>query len=96
MEFQRLFLRALTSMCKGMLIVSLVLSNSREFYLTYTTIQILLLAQTNRPNWERLRLNFVRRYKWAFTPEYEDAGTVFIQPDFERFPQACAAVLRVS
>ncbi|KAI6097755.1 hypothetical protein EDD16DRAFT_587142 [Pisolithus croceorrhizus] len=61
-----------------------VLSNSMprfefQFRARYlTALQALSLAlfavtvKTMGSSWERLRLNFLRRYKWAFMHEYED------------------------
>ncbi|EIN07974.1 hypothetical protein PUNSTDRAFT_135491 [Punctularia strigosozonata HHB-11173 SS5] len=56
---------------------------------------ILLLAQTRRPDWERLRLNFLRRNKWAYRPEYSDATTNPVaQPCFDLYPKACHEALQ--
>lgn len=44
--------------------------------------------------WERMRPNFYRRYKWAFRPEYENINApVVAQPALHEFMQACAEIL---
>ncbi|OAX36010.1 Mak10-domain-containing protein [Rhizopogon vinicolor AM-OR11-026] len=41
-------------------------------------------------SWQRTRLNFLRRYKWAFVPEYEDIDLQpFGHPSFTKFAAAC-------
>ena len=46
--------------------------------------------------WERMRPNFYRRYKWAFRPEYENINApVVAQPALHEFMQACADILEV-
>ncbi|KAI0062099.1 Mak10-domain-containing protein [Artomyces pyxidatus] len=42
----------------------------------------------------RLSLNFLRRYKWAFRPEYKIYSTpLVVAPDLDRFLSACADTL---
>jgi hypothetical protein len=44
-------------------------------------------------SWRRTRLNFLRRYKWAFTPEYEDIDLQpFGHPNFTKFTTACESM----
>ena len=44
-----------------------------------------------------MRLNFQRRYKWAFRPEYNDIKTpVIAPPQFSDFMPACKELLNVN
>ncbi|KAH7928162.1 Mak10-domain-containing protein [Leucogyrophana mollusca] len=44
-------------------------------------------------SWQRMRLNFLRRYKWAFLPEYDDVDLPPVgHPNFLKFVTACAAI----
>jgi hypothetical protein len=48
-------------------------------------------------SWQRMRLNFLRRYKWAFVPEYEDIDLQpFGHPSFTKFAAACEAAHKAS
>ncbi|KAG1736921.1 Mak10 subunit, NatC N-terminal acetyltransferase-domain-containing protein [Suillus paluster] len=48
-------------------------------------------------SWRRTRLNFLRRYKWAFMPEYEDLDLQpFGHPSFTKFAAACEAMQKAS
>ncbi|KAL4064339.1 Mak10 subunit, NatC N-terminal acetyltransferase-domain-containing protein [Scleroderma citrinum] len=43
-------------------------------------------------SWQRMRLNFMRRYKWAFVHEYEDIDLPPLgHPNFLKFTSDCAA-----
>jgi len=42
----------------------------------------------------RLALNFVRRYKWAFRPEYEGLRTQVAAPDLSAFADAAMVALK--
>ncbi|KAI6137501.1 hypothetical protein EDD17DRAFT_1678613 [Pisolithus thermaeus] len=47
-------------------------------------------------SWERLRLNFLRRYKWAFMHEYEDFDVPPVgHPNFLAFTTSCSVILQV-
>lgn len=43
---------------------------------------------------ERLALNFVRRYKWAFRPEYEKLRPQVAMPDLSSFASASVEILK--
>ena len=43
---------------------------------------------------ERLALNFVRRYKWAFRPEYEKLRPQVAIPDLSSFASASVEILK--
>ncbi|KAF8548370.1 hypothetical protein OG21DRAFT_1471303 [Imleria badia] len=44
-------------------------------------------------SWQRMRLNCIRRYKWAFVDEYEDFDQPPVgHPNFLKFTAACAAI----
>ena len=46
---------------------------------------------------QRMRLNFLRRYKWAFRPSYDAIDTAVVAPpEFFEFLQAREDVLDVS
>ncbi|KAF9557743.1 Mak10-domain-containing protein [Agrocybe pediades] len=46
-------------------------------------------------DWERVKLDFFRRYKWAFREEYDDYPTpVVAQPDLSKFLRTCAQILQ--
>jgi hypothetical protein len=48
-------------------------------------------------DWERIRLNFLRRYKWAFRPEYDRIESAPpASPDYPKFLPACAEMLKVN
>ena len=48
-------------------------------------------------SWQRTRLNFLRRYKWAFIPEYEDVDLQPLgHPSFTKFVAACEAMHKAS
>lgn len=66
-----------------------------------TALQVLSLAlfavtiKTMGSSWERLRLNFLRRYKWAFMHEYEDIDVPPVgHPNFLAFTTNCSAILQ--
>ncbi|KAF8835779.1 hypothetical protein BDN67DRAFT_974919 [Paxillus ammoniavirescens] len=44
-------------------------------------------------SWQRMRLNFLRRYKWAFVDEYEDIDLAPVgHPNFLKFTTCCSAI----
>ncbi|KAF8437566.1 Mak10 subunit, NatC N-terminal acetyltransferase-domain-containing protein [Boletus edulis BED1] len=44
-------------------------------------------------SWQRMRLNCIRRYKWAFIDEYDDIEQLSIgHPNFLKFTAACSAI----
>jgi len=44
--------------------------------------------------WDRLHLSFLRRYKWAFRPEYANySSPLVVNPDLDQFLSACTAML---
>ncbi|KIJ63356.1 hypothetical protein HYDPIDRAFT_113345 [Hydnomerulius pinastri MD-312] len=44
-------------------------------------------------SWQRMRLNFLRRYKWAFIDEYEDIDLAPVgHPNFLKFTTCCSAI----
>ncbi|KAI6095255.1 hypothetical protein EV401DRAFT_2047866 [Pisolithus croceorrhizus] len=46
-------------------------------------------------SWERLRPNFLRRYKWAFMHEYEDFDVPPVgHPNFLAFTTSCSVILQ--
>ncbi|KAF9528205.1 Mak10 subunit, NatC N-terminal acetyltransferase-domain-containing protein [Crepidotus variabilis] len=47
-------------------------------------------------NWDQIRPNFFRRYKWAFRTAYDDnsQAPVVAQPELWRFIKACGEILR--
>ncbi|KAI6131168.1 Mak10 subunit, NatC N-terminal acetyltransferase-domain-containing protein [Pisolithus croceorrhizus] len=66
-----------------------------------TALQALSLAlfavtvKTMGSSWERLRLNFLRRYKWAFMHEYEDFDVPPVgHPNFLAFTTSCSVILQ--
>lgn len=47
-------------------------------------------------SWQRMRLNCLRRYKWAFIDEYEDIDRSPVgHPNFLKFTAACSAIQQV-
>jgi len=73
-----------------------------KFQLGYlTALQIMLMAMFSVSlklltsfDWQRLELNFTRRYKWAFLPEYENIETPAVaQPNILEFLSACVELL---
>lgn len=47
-------------------------------------------------DWARIRLNFHRRYKWAFRTDYDNLDTpVVAQPELYRFMKACGESMQV-
>ncbi|KII89424.1 hypothetical protein PLICRDRAFT_160784 [Plicaturopsis crispa FD-325 SS-3] len=50
-----------------------------------------ILIKSMTFSWERIRLNFFRRYKWALIPEYDEIpAPVVAKPDFLQFKYACS------
>jgi hypothetical protein len=48
-------------------------------------------------SWQRTHLNFVRRYKWAFRPEYNDTKSAPVaSPEYFKFVSACSEKLNVN
>ncbi|KAH7905150.1 hypothetical protein BJ138DRAFT_1106218 [Hygrophoropsis aurantiaca] len=48
-------------------------------------------------SWQRMRLNFLRRYKWAFLPDYDNIDLPPVgHPNFLRFVSSCAAIPQVT
>ncbi|KAH7890082.1 Mak10 subunit, NatC N-terminal acetyltransferase-domain-containing protein [Phlebopus sp. FC_14] len=44
-------------------------------------------------SWQRMRLNFLRRYKWAFIDEYEDINLAPVgHPNFTKFASCCSVI----
>jgi len=44
-------------------------------------------------SWQRMRLNFLRRYKWAFVDEYEEIDLAPVgHPNFLKFTTCCSAI----
>ncbi|KAF9228847.1 Mak10-domain-containing protein [Gyrodon lividus] len=44
-------------------------------------------------SWQRMRLNFLRRYKWAFVDEYDDVDLAPVgHPNFLKFTTCCSAI----
>ncbi|KAI6103733.1 Mak10 subunit, NatC N-terminal acetyltransferase-domain-containing protein [Pisolithus croceorrhizus] len=71
----------------------------RARYLTaLQALSLALFAVTVKmmgSSWERLRLNFLRRYKWALMHEYEDIDIPPIgHPNFLSFTTSCSAILQ--
>ncbi|KAI9433909.1 Mak10 subunit, NatC N-terminal acetyltransferase-domain-containing protein [Lactarius indigo] len=58
-----------------------------------TGMYMLMLPALHHPA-ERLALNFVRRYKWAFRPEYKTLRPQVAIPDLSSFASASVEVLR--
>ncbi|KAG1749555.1 Mak10 subunit, NatC N-terminal acetyltransferase-domain-containing protein [Suillus lakei] len=69
------------------------LSYQLQFLTALQSLSIAVFAITVKRttfSWRRTRLNFLRRYKWAFTPEYEDIDIQpFGHPSFTKFAAAC-------
>ncbi|KAH9033987.1 Mak10-domain-containing protein [Lactarius deliciosus] len=58
-----------------------------------TGMYMLMLPALNHPA-ERLALNFVRRYKWAFRPEYKNLRPQVAIPDLSSFASASVEILK--
>lgn len=58
-----------------------------------TGMYMLMLPALHHPA-ERLALNFVRRYKWAFRPEYERLRPQVAIPDLSSFASASVEILK--
>ncbi|KAJ8591458.1 Mak10-domain-containing protein [Rhizopogon salebrosus TDB-379] len=73
----------------------LELSYQSQFLTALQAISIAIFAVTVKQitfSWQRTRLNFLRRYKWAFVPEYEDIDLQPLgHPNFTKFAAAYEA-----
>jgi hypothetical protein len=72
------------------------LSYQLQFLTALQSLSMTIFAITVKKttfSWRRTRLNFLRRYKWAFTPEYEDIDLQpFGHPNFTKFTTACESM----
>ncbi|EGN96405.1 hypothetical protein SERLA73DRAFT_76363 [Serpula lacrymans var. lacrymans S7.3] len=58
-----------------------------------STAMFLVTSQKMTISWERMRLNFLRRYKWAFISEYDDVDVPVVgHPQFPEFMHYCTDV----
>jgi N-alpha-acetyltransferase 35, NatC auxiliary subunit len=106
-KYQQQFLTALQHMCKAMFAVrfSSFQTFSRFIELIHvtsqSTVHTLPLLDPDRrdqllANIDRMRLNFLRRYKWAFRPENDDLEVNPVgHPDFGDFVDDCAGIAKV-
>ncbi|KAF8259877.1 Mak10 subunit, NatC N-terminal acetyltransferase-domain-containing protein [Lactarius quietus] len=58
-----------------------------------TGMYMLVLPALHHPT-DRLALNFVRRYKWAFRPEYKKLRPQVVIPDLSSFASASVEILK--
>lgn len=112
LEFQARYMEGLRDLCKGMFVVSLIHlplltlfihpSRRPELYsCSLLNFYLCLYRQLTLPQLsyvpERMHLNLLKRYKWAFLPQY---GVITAKPvghpDMKAFLDACAGVLAVS
>ncbi|KAG1856630.1 Mak10 subunit, NatC N-terminal acetyltransferase-domain-containing protein [Suillus subalutaceus] len=72
------------------------LSYQLQFLTALQSLSMTVFAITVKKttfSWRRTRLNFLRRYKWAFMPEYEDIDLQPIgHPSFTKFATACESM----
>jgi hypothetical protein len=88
----RPFLIALHAMCEGMFVVRILYPTltSANTKIAQMTIPLMTLPG------ERLYLNFLKRYKWAFLPEYVNMPEpIPTMPNYDAFIDACNAMLGV-
>ncbi|KAG2359731.1 Mak10 subunit, NatC N-terminal acetyltransferase-domain-containing protein [Suillus spraguei] len=71
------------------------LSYQLQFLTALQSLSMTVFAITVKQmtfSWRRTRLNFLRRYKWAFTPEYEDIDLQPLgHPSFTKFAAAACS-----
>lgn len=93
MVYQREFLSALQSMCMAMFAVS-EQSKHGSLYIDYA-LQIMIRKKAYPA--QRMHLNILRRYKWAFKAGYDSIDTpVVVSPNFAEFASARREILIVS
>ena len=90
MEVQRSFLAALQSMSAAMCAVRALL---RSFMAPSERNQV-TCKQCTLP-YQRTALNFLRRYKWAFKPEYDDLAPALPLADLRQFAPDAEHMLQV-
>lgn len=91
LKFTSSYLNAFRSLCTGMFVVRVPGPYPCNL-LTMKTTQ-LTLPGLRQPA-PRLALNFIRRYKWAFRPEYARLSPQVAVPDLTAFASASEDVLK--
>ncbi|KIM61115.1 hypothetical protein SCLCIDRAFT_16178 [Scleroderma citrinum Foug A] len=80
----------------GLAILNLELQFRARYLTALQAISVALFCVTHKSlgaPWQRMRLNFMRRYKWAFLHEYEDIDPPPLgHPNFLKFTSNCAAI----
>ena len=90
MEVQRSFLDALQSMSTAMCAVRALHRRS----MVYSERDQATCKQCTLP-YQRTAVNFLRRYKWAFKPEYDDLAPALPLPDLRQFAPDVEHMLQV-
>lgn len=93
MVYQRGFLSALLSMCMAMFAVS----EQSQYGSSYIDFALQIMIRKKAYPAQRMHLNILRRYKWAFKAGYDSIDApVVVSPNFAEFASARREILIVS
>ena len=93
-QFQSIFLTALQAISWAVFSVRTLRFVRRFICLTHLGRQVSLKKLGT--SWQRMRLNCIRRYKWAFIDDYDDIEQPPVgHPNFLKFTAACSAIQQV-